>query len=672
MHDIDRTQLEFNQEMPGFQSEQFEYGEAEWSGESVLSEADEIQLAGELLEVTNEAELDRFLGDFIKKVGSVAGQVIRSPVGQAVGGVLKGVAKKALPSPAAPSAATSAARWARRSAADWRRPPAARWGLEAEQLEQEDREFEGAKQFVQRRRRYREGRRRRAPGLGSACDRPGCGDGRGEEVRSGPARPGRRRGDGRGRTRQQRPLAASRQQDRPLRRVGGDGDQSLRRVDACRRRRAPCSADWRASDPFALLEPMLPAANLLPGTQDAIERHLVVGRRQLRKAVRDFLAWLARAGGKTGDGGPGPASLHVPQAEVQCRDHAVRPLQRRHHAAQRERDGRVAVGARRRLGRRAGAARRLLRGAAGDLLPRPRHRRRHPAGAHAPAGRRREPGGDHPRPARAHGRQRHRLLADPRGRAPGRGAARPGELAASGAAGAAARARQRARRRGSCGSAGSPRSSPISGRWRGSASPSTMGLMGVVSLPRAFVFRLNVDDPHPMPWIRVKLSCAMGDALYPHPQWARLADLWESLYPIDALDPERQRAAGAAAGQHAGLRHAARQPSAEGAARTLAGRGAGRVVTPAGAADRAVPRLEPRTRPDVPRLADAGVRRARPGRAPTASSRRKTKARCSPSCSRTGRCAARSMPRSALRAVPRPRQIPRAAWLHREDRLTIH
>jgi len=103
MHDIDRTQLEYNQEMPGFQSEQFEYGEygeTEWSGEtlgeSILTEADEVQLASELLEVTNEAELDRFLGDFIKKVGRVAGQVIRSPIGQAVGGVLKGVAKKAL------------------------------------------------------------------------------------------------------------------------------------------------------------------------------------------------------------------------------------------------------------------------------------------------------------------------------------------------------------------------------------------------------------------------------------------------------------------------------------------------------------------------------------------------------------------------------------------------
>jgi hypothetical protein len=69
---------------------------------------------------------------------------------------------------------------------------------------------------------------------------------------------------------------------------------------------------------------------------------------------------------------------------------------------------------------------------------------------------------------------------------------------------------------------------------------STVGLLAVVSLPRVFVFRAEPDDPHPMPWIRVKLSCAMGDALYPHPQWARLARLWESFYPLDTLaDPTR-------------------------------------------------------------------------------------------------------------------------------------
>jgi hypothetical protein len=33
----------------------------------------------------------------------------------------------------------------------------------------------------------------------------------------------------------------------------------------------------------------------------------------------------------------------------------------------------------------------------------------------------------------------------------------------------------------------------------------------------------------------------MGNALYPHQQWDRLADLWQSLYPTDTLEPERQR-----------------------------------------------------------------------------------------------------------------------------------
>lgn len=70
---------------------------------------------------------------------------------------------------------------------------------------------------------------------------------------------------------------------------------------------------------------------------------------------------------------------------------------------------------------------------------------------------------------------------------------------------------------------------------------STLGLMAVVSLPRAFVFRINEDDPHPTPWIRVKLSCAIGKALYPHAQWDHLAQLWEGYYPTTGLD-QRNRA----------------------------------------------------------------------------------------------------------------------------------
>jgi hypothetical protein len=69
---------------------------------------------------------------------------------------------------------------------------------------------------------------------------------------------------------------------------------------------------------------------------------------------------------------------------------------------------------------------------------------------------------------------------------------------------------------------------------------STMGLIGVVSLPRPFVFRLNPDDPHPAPWIRVKLSAALGRAFHPQPAWDRLEKLWDSYYLIEELDQGRR------------------------------------------------------------------------------------------------------------------------------------
>lgn len=74
---------------------------------------------------------------------------------------------------------------------------------------------------------------------------------------------------------------------------------------------------------------------------------------------------------------------------------------------------------------------------------------------------------------------------------------------------------------------------------------STMGLIGLVSLPRAFVFRMTPDDPHPSAWIRVHLSCAFGNTLYPDPQWRQLADVWTSFYPVGDLPAGQQRVIGA-------------------------------------------------------------------------------------------------------------------------------
>ena len=84
------------------ESDQFEYdteeeyyGEAEY--ENPLDEVEEMEYAAEFLEVTDEQELDQFLGKLISKVSRAAGSVIRSPAGKALGGILKSAAKKALP-----------------------------------------------------------------------------------------------------------------------------------------------------------------------------------------------------------------------------------------------------------------------------------------------------------------------------------------------------------------------------------------------------------------------------------------------------------------------------------------------------------------------------------------------------------------------------------------------
>ena len=78
-------------------SQEAEYtGEAEWElNESY--ESLEAELVAEVMEVTTEAELDRFLGKLASTVLKGAKTFIKSPVGKALGGVLKNVAKTALP-----------------------------------------------------------------------------------------------------------------------------------------------------------------------------------------------------------------------------------------------------------------------------------------------------------------------------------------------------------------------------------------------------------------------------------------------------------------------------------------------------------------------------------------------------------------------------------------------
>lgn len=152
MHDIDRTQTEYGSEVSNFEAGEFEFEfeNGEFAAESggVLNETDEYELAMELVAVSSEAELDRFLGDLINKVAKGAGKIIKSPVGQAVGGVLKGVAKQALPLAGGALGAYVGGPLGAKIGSGLASAAGSALGLEGETLAQEDREFEGAKQFV--------------------------------------------------------------------------------------------------------------------------------------------------------------------------------------------------------------------------------------------------------------------------------------------------------------------------------------------------------------------------------------------------------------------------------------------------------------------------------------------------------------------------------------------
>jgi hypothetical protein len=133
--------------MEAFESSQFE---RETSGETtgVFNEHQEMELAAELLEVTNEQELDRFLGDLISRAGSAVGKFVKSPVGEAIGGVLKTVAKRALPIAGGALGAWVGGPIGARIGSGLASMAGQALGLELEGLSQEDREFEATKQFV--------------------------------------------------------------------------------------------------------------------------------------------------------------------------------------------------------------------------------------------------------------------------------------------------------------------------------------------------------------------------------------------------------------------------------------------------------------------------------------------------------------------------------------------
>ena len=107
-----------------------------------------MELASELLEVSNEAELEQFLGGLFKKAARGIGNFARSSSGRALGGMLKGFAKKALPIAGTALGTAFGGPLGGKIGGGLGRVASGLFELELEGLTHEDREFEVARQFV--------------------------------------------------------------------------------------------------------------------------------------------------------------------------------------------------------------------------------------------------------------------------------------------------------------------------------------------------------------------------------------------------------------------------------------------------------------------------------------------------------------------------------------------
>lgn len=156
MHDIDRVRLETESETRmfeagPFETEQFEFAPAETSyGEAgeVFNETEQMELASGLLEVTSEAELDRFLGDLITRAGQAIGNFVKLPEGRVIGGLLKGAAKQILPGVGSAVGGYFGGATGAKLGGDVATTAGRAFGLELEGLSGEDRDFEVARRFV--------------------------------------------------------------------------------------------------------------------------------------------------------------------------------------------------------------------------------------------------------------------------------------------------------------------------------------------------------------------------------------------------------------------------------------------------------------------------------------------------------------------------------------------
>jgi len=492
------------------------------SGE-VFGGTEKLELASDLLEVSSEAQLDRVLTDLISRVGQAVGKLFSAPARCAIGRLLKGPAKRVL----------SGIELGRDAVSDAGRY----FGLELEGLSNEDREFEIARHYID----FAGAAVRNLTLTSTSRDSRTAADAAIVEAAKTYA-PGLLQSRGGTKTRPYigRPTASNEMGAMQPR------EQSPRYPRAIN---VKSYAHWMLNQearallerlvrvkPFVLTEPMLLAASLLPAAQIAIERFLAKGRHELKQRIGEFLDWLQEGG------------RQAPPEELQRRFVLLR-MRFNSILSQLDLFNQVIT---QRSENELGVWLSGLDVVAADALAMPGYYDPPPVicyldrgiGAAIRRARTRLPGG---------GESPVAVIRVPRERMIGSGIASSliHEVGHQGAALLGLVPSLRLALQGKERVSRDPFVWRLWERWISEIISdfwsiarvgvvSTLGLIGVLSLPRAFVFRINLSDPHPVPWIRVKLSCAIGDSLYPHSQWRRVAELWNSYYPLgDLADPRR-------------------------------------------------------------------------------------------------------------------------------------
>lgn len=144
-----QSEAQFEDESQFEAEDQFEDEDRyEAESESTFSEVHQMELAAELLEVQNEAELDHFLGGLLKTAVEGIGKALKSPIGGHLVGLLKTAAKTALPVAGTALGTFLGGPVGAALGGDIASTAGKLLGLELEGLAREDQEFEAAKAFV--------------------------------------------------------------------------------------------------------------------------------------------------------------------------------------------------------------------------------------------------------------------------------------------------------------------------------------------------------------------------------------------------------------------------------------------------------------------------------------------------------------------------------------------